>query len=121
MVIAYNVDFKLPERRSRDDKPESIKDDFEAIISPDYKSEQIELNPRFNERNEDTPLSHATVAKQKEVVIDKELTLTAERNSVVVEEEDTKLSPNLAVEEVVEEKKADANVLVEKFGQYDPQ
>ncbi|TCK84801.1 FtsK/SpoIIIE family DNA translocase [Albibacterium bauzanense] len=122
MVIAYNLDFKLPERRSRDDKPESIKDDFEAIISPDYKSEQIELNPKFNERKEDTPLSHATVAKQKEVVIDKELTLTAERNSVVVEEEeDTKLSPNLAVEEVVEEKKADANVLVEKFGQYDPQ
>lgn len=121
MVIAYNLDFKFPERRSIDDKPESINDDFESAISPDYKSEQIELNPRFNDRKEDKPLTHAAVAKQTEIVIDKELTLTAERASSSIKEEDTKLSPNLAVEEVVEEKKADANVLVEKFGQYDPQ
>lgn len=121
MVIAYNLDFKFPERRSIDDKPESINDNFESVISPDYKSEQIELNPRFNDRKEDKPLTHAAVAKQTEIVIDKELTLTAERASSSIKEEDTKLSPNLAVEEVVEEKKADANVLVEKFGQYDPQ
>ena len=126
MVIAYNMDFKFPERRRHDDKAESTDDDFEPIISPDIKSEQIELNPRFNERKEDkplnhTPLNHTAVVKQAEVVIDKELTLTAERDNSDIKEEDTKLSPNLAVEEVVEEKKADANVLVEKFGQYDPQ
>lgn len=121
MVIAYNLDFKFPERKTQDDKPENIKDDFESIISPDYKSEQIELNPKFNDRKEDKPLANTTVAKQTEVIIDKELTLTAERNSSDIDEEGTKLSPNLAVEEVVEEKKADANVLVEKFGQYDPQ
>lgn len=120
LIITYNLDFKFPERRIRDDKPENVNDDFETIISPDYKSEQIELNPRFNERKEDKPLTQAAV-KQTEVVIDKELTLIAERDSSGIKEEDTKLSPNLAVEEVVEEKKADANVLVEKFGQYDPQ
>src|SRR5690606_40464183 len=49
MVIAYNLDFKIPERSRPVDKSESLDDGFEAVITPDYKSEQIELNPRFNE------------------------------------------------------------------------
>ncbi|HUH19018.1 FtsK/SpoIIIE family DNA translocase [Albibacterium sp.] len=122
MVIAYNLDFKIPERSRPVDKSESLDDGFEAVITPDYKSEQIELNPRFNEKKEDRPLNHTRVAKPTEVVIEKELSITTDQESLAIrEEESTKLSPNLAVEDVVEEKKADANVLVEKFGQYDPQ
>jgi len=126
MIIAYNLDFKLPERKSQPEKLEGIDDYSDPVISPDYKSEQIELNPKFNERREfserkdDKSLDHVVTAKQVEAVIDKELTLTAAQESSDVKEDEIK-SPNLAVETVVEEKKADANVLVEKFGQYDPQ
>src|SRR5690554_362719 len=67
MVIAYNLDFKFPELKSRDDnKAESYEDDTEPAIIPDYKSEQIELNPRFNERKEDKHQSHTAVERQTE-------------------------------------------------------
>jgi S-DNA-T family DNA segregation ATPase FtsK/SpoIIIE len=122
MVIAYNLDFKFPELKSRDDnKAESYEDDTEPAIIPDYKSEQIELNPRFNERKEDKHQSHTAVERQTETVVEKELTLATEPDNTILDSEETKLSPDLAVEEVVEEKKANANVLVEKYGKYDPQ
>jgi len=133
LVIAYNLDFKLPERRVRDDKPEEASEDLdEPELTSDYKSEQIELNPRFNRERKEIPkatvnsvyerkqASQEKSPMQVETVFEKELTLTADPTEID-REEDTKPSPDLAVEEVVEEKKADANVLVEKFGQYDPQ
>src|SRR5690606_21923877 len=134
LVIAYNLDFKIPEWKIKRDK--AVLDDLDIeetlpIIS-DTKSEQIELSPSFNrEKKESTSTVNSTferqaVAKEPVVshvgVVEQELTLKAESSSFELEiDDESKESPDLAVEEVLEEKKSDADVLVEKFGQYDPQ
>jgi len=134
LVIAYNLDFKIPEWKIRPEKSAADEDELEVpIVTRDYKSEQIELNPKFSRENKESAVTVNSIYEKKsaaaeqglpptEALIDRELSVKSEQSNFELEvDEDNKLSPDLAVEEVVEEKKSDANVLVEKFGQYDPQ
>lgn len=135
LVITYNLDFKVPEWKLRKSVSEKEELDVEepAPIVRDYKSEQIELTPRFSRKEnlstvnsafERKPAIQETVPLETDV-LEKELSLETTSSNfeleIEEEEEEVKTSPDLAVEEVVEEKKSDAQVLVEKFGQYDPQ
>jgi len=133
LVITYNMDFRIPKWKAKSVEPSIDQEGPEPEIVKDYRSEQIELSPRFNRGDGASKATINSVFESKslhvekapvedEVLLDRELSINSESNGLVFEEEeDIKESPDLAVEEVVEEKQSDANVLVEKFGQYDPQ
>lgn len=123
LVVVYNLDFKFPERSpvlstEDDENEETI---FQsAAINREFKSEEIPLNPKVN-RNEEVKEAKSErpafeIEKKEEVPV---FEIPKAPIPVPINEE-IKPSPILSVEEVVEEKPADANVLVEKFGKYDP-
>src|SRR5690606_21023678 len=115
------------------------------------RSQQIELNPKLRRDRSDDPvatvnstydrkgttglniLEDATVLTGEEALKEeqdevlefgKELDLSPKSSKASdsdTSDESSRMVPDLAVERVVEEKSADASVLVEKFGQYDPQ
>ena len=113
------------------------------------RSQQIELNPKLRRDRSDELVATVNSAFERKSVaasnIEKEaIGLTAaeafeEEQDEVLElgkeldlspqsskaadtfDDSSKMVPDLAVERGVEEKSADASVLVEKFGQYDPQ
>lgn len=114
------------------------------------RSQQIDLNPKFRRDLPEEPVATVNSAferkssialnlekntaslsaaetleeeKDNEVLeLGQELDLSPQSSKAADASEDTyRVVPDLAVEEAVEEKSADASVLVEKFGQYDPQ
>jgi len=115
LVIVYNLDFNFGEKRYSDKKNTSTLGEEAVAIQPDFISEQVELNPKVNALRDEPVVGESESSPERQ----EDLKPAFERAEVAVEEH-TKPSPVLSVEKVVEEKKADANVLVEKFGQYDP-
>src|SRR5690606_3905413 len=105
LVIVYNLEFKLPERT--------------VGVGLEDKAEEVELSPKINGNRSDVKREQ-NIARPAFEIEEKEEVPVFEKPTPVVINEELKPSPTLSVEEVVEEKKADANVLVEKFGQYDP-
>src|SRR5690606_11791993 len=77
------------------------------------------------EKNTASLSAAETLAEEKDdevLELGQELDLSPQSSKAADASEDTsRVVPDLAVEEAVEEKSADASVLVEKFGQYDPQ
>ncbi len=123
LIIVYNIDFKfLRSSLSPDIQSKEVNEDPSRPISTnrDFKSEEVELNPKLNVVKETQPKNN-NVQKAPAFEIEREdEPLVVGSQPVVSKNEVIKPSPSLSVEDVVEEKKADANVLVEKFGQYDP-
>lgn len=124
LVVVYNLDFKFPERSPvlNTENEESEATRFQpAVSNKEFKSEEIPLNPKGSGRNEEVKESKvkspAFEIEKKEEVPVFEIPKALIPDPI---DEEIKPSPTLSVEEVVEEKKADANVLVEKFGKYDP-
>lgn len=147
LVIVYNLDFKIPERKKAlevDDLEEEIEENtFQSIpVQRDFKAAEVELNPRINgpretaSDNESKPLREQRPAfevdQKPAFEVDHKLSFEVEQKedasifeAVAAPEtplinEEIKPSLALSVEKSVDEKKADANVLVEKFGKYDP-
>ena len=130
LVLVYNLDFRFSPSHFKGEKPVlEDSDDEEVELHPDYTSKQVELNPeRQNLRNERVE----KVEEEKEAPVDQSLKPAFETIQTNQEKEiplvETKVEPKekvledppMAVEEVLEEKKSDKNVLVEKYGQYDP-
>jgi S-DNA-T family DNA segregation ATPase FtsK/SpoIIIE len=123
LIIVYNLDFKfLRSSLSSDIQSKEVNEEPSKPISinRDFKSEEVELNPKLNVVKETQPKNN-NVQKAPAFEIEREdEPLVVESQPVISKNEVIKPSPALSVEDVVEEKKADANVLVEKFGQYDP-
>src|SRR5690606_30778678 len=106
----------IPKWKTQSSEPELGDDEPEPEIVKDYRSEQIELNPRFNKAdsaNKPTvnsvfgskPLHEEKVPLEAETVVDRELSINSESKKLALEEDDEiKESPDLAVEEVVEER-----------------
>lgn len=124
LVVVYNLEFKLPERKpvlnaEGEGNDESV---FQSTaINKEFKSEEIPLNPKVGGRNEE--IVKPTIERPTFEVEEKQETPVFESSKALTPvpvNQEIKPSPILSVEEVVEEKKADANVLVEKFGKYDP-
>jgi S-DNA-T family DNA segregation ATPase FtsK/SpoIIIE len=123
LVVVYNLDFKfLQSNLSPDIRSDEVDEEPSRPIyaNRDFKAEEVELNPKLNVVKETQSKSN-TVSKVPAFEIE------SENKPAIIESppnfsinEVFKPSPALSVEDVVEEKKADANVLVEKFGQYDP-
>lgn len=129
LVIVYNLDFKLPERRKRREREEEVEDEEipTPIIRRDYRTEPVELHPKVNQvrPEKESPFQGNHRPAFEIAGEEKRTSPVFERpvNHEIVPEVEEVLPPpalSLSVEEVVEEKKADANVLVDKFGQYDP-
>lgn len=124
LVIVYNLEFKLPERKvgvGMEDEADEVE---EILVRPvavnrEVKAEEVELSPKINGNRSDVKREQ-NIARPAFEIEEKEEVPVFEKPTPVVINEELKPSPTLSVEEVVEEKKADANVLVEKFGQYDP-
>lgn len=128
LVLVYNLDFRFSPSHFKGEKP-VFDEEPEAEIHPEYTSEQVELNPRVNvprnekinalQTEEPQPRTRSDVLSANkpafETIQTSEPEKAAEPLTPAVKE-----TPPMAVEEVVEEKKADKNVLVEQYGEYDP-
>ncbi len=130
LVIVYNLDFKFPERKPSLSKEneESDATQFQSVVNREFKSQEIPLDPKVRGRNEEVKESKTEkpafeIEKKEEIPVfetPKAPVPTALNMETTPMNEVINSSPTLSVEEVVEEKKADADVLVEKFGKYDP-
>ena len=130
LIIAYNIDFKLPERRKViAELPEIPTEDIE--LEEEVRSEPVEFDlnkRRHNEKEEERetiPLKQEIIIPPLEIENDdtpEEVILSPQRSaenvlvSSAVEVE--KSAPELTIEPTQEEKKAEE--LVEQFGEYDP-
>lgn len=130
LIIAYNIDFKLPERSS---EPKYVIPDVSDANNP--LEEEVIYDPvEFNLPNKpgqapavntiNTILSQEPIVEKSEqdLPIHKEVTLSPS-NDVPFEtaqlvDEDLNVSPPLSIEKTEEEKKS--SELVEQFGMYDP-
>lgn len=139
-VIVFNLDFKLPQFATSGKKEDGEEED--SLSSSDLvKTNEVMERPKSTrEQNIPVPVKPVTVQSKDSPELGAEVELNPRTNSIKegskssngkpafeiekteVEKEGSKPESSLAlsVEEVVEEKKADANVLVEKFGKYDP-
>ncbi|MXV52559.1 DNA translocase FtsK [Pedobacter sp. HMF7647] len=137
LIVAYNIDFKIPERKKMVEPSfETEEEDIE--IEDDFKSKPVEF-PLPGRRYGNVPLETEVVSAptpsaerpvnqlQQErlvppvLVEDGPLELVVPNRSIAFETVVTNLpkpEPELTIEKTEEEKKA--NSLVEQFGEYDP-
>lgn len=140
LIIAYNIDFRFPERKQPDaavipDVPESIELEDEVRSEPveftlndklgnQKKREQnVVITPsRFEERIEDEVLiptfTPAVNIMHPPIVVAPPVIVTPPFESLPVELSPIKAEPELTIERTEEDKKSDE--LVEQFGNYDP-
>src|SRR5690606_7868650 len=124
LVIVYNLDFKsLLSSSSSGKGNDELEEELPRPIyaNRDIKAAEVELDPRLNVEKEAKPKNNSdSRIPSFEIENKEELPVAEVPPKMPINEQLVKPSPALSVEDVVEEKKADANVLVEKFGQYDP-
>lgn len=128
LVIVYNLDFKFEKNTAnyKNEDDENTIQNKPIRVRDELKSQEINLSPRINETNE-------VLKRDKkeepsfEVEHREESTLTNSYKKPEVKSPETTMDtdeakpiPSLSIEAVAEEKKADSNVLVEKYGKYDP-
>lgn len=148
LVITFNIDFNLPERKKKvqsvqnneaeldeSDKNELSSDsnwrretDTPRQTSESNFKERSTINSIYaNRRTAEEEQSSELDEKESPIADTRNLELNPKNTSRGDSEKSSPLKetetdvPGLAVEDVVEEKQADSNVLVEKHGQYDPQ
>ncbi|HEY0669322.1 MAG TPA: DNA translocase FtsK [Sphingobacteriaceae bacterium] len=126
LIIAYNIDFKLPERNKSIAIPETNE---ELELEDEIKSEPVEfsLNTRRGQSEEtdkkpEMPLQQDLPVEPKSYQLSTEEVIVPNRN-ISLETAETVLNelksvPELTVEKTEEEAKA--KELVEQFGTYDP-
>jgi S-DNA-T family DNA segregation ATPase FtsK/SpoIIIE len=123
LVIVYNLDFKfLLSNSSSDIGNDELEEQIPRpiYVNRDIKAAEVELDPRLNIEKEAKPKNNSDSKIPSFEIENREELPIPEAPPKMPINELVKPSPALSVEDVVEEKKADANVLVEKFGQYDP-
>jgi len=131
LIIAYNIDFKFPERRHKADEavvpevPEGIELENEVLSEP----VEFTLNDRLgaSQRKKEQNIV-ITPSRFEQKIEDKEIILPVFTSAVnvmhtpvVVEpvaEPPLKAEPELTIEKTEEDKKSEE--LVEQFGNYDP-
>jgi S-DNA-T family DNA segregation ATPase FtsK/SpoIIIE len=146
LIIAYNIDFKLPKREPKDNYEPELPGNKNAIIEEELPSQPVEfnLNERRNtQRKRDQnvvitpsrspePALHAEAVAAMPLaanVINAPIILSpsiepsnalrpSEKFEAVVEDEVFKPVPELTIEKTEEDKKSEE--LVEQFGTYDP-
>ncbi|MEJ5961060.1 DNA translocase FtsK [Pedobacter immunditicola] len=134
LIIAYNIDFKLPARKHHlpdvDDAPEDQDmPDFtgKAELENEIKTEPIEfsVNDRYANQKKKPQNVVLTPSRYEEPVVEKvpvppvqEPVKNVMHVPLVVEAEVEKEVPELTIEKTEEEKKSEE--LVEQFGTYDP-
>ena len=122
LIVAYNIDFKFPQRKV------VLPDLSEEIdLQQEVKAEPVEfsVNDRFANQKKKTQNVVVTPSRFEEPVIE-EVILSPQNEPVrnvlhiplVVENEIEKPEPELTIEKSEEEKKSEE--LVEQFGAYDP-
>ncbi|WP_316794187.1 DNA translocase FtsK [Pedobacter frigoris] len=143
LIIAYNIDFKLPERKRDDavipDVPEHIELENEVLSEPveftlndrfanqRKKEQNVVITPsRFEQREEDEEIipsftsavnvMHPPVVNTPPVVASPSIELSP--NVELATEAPQKPEPELTIEKTEEDKKSEE--LVEQFGNYDP-
>jgi S-DNA-T family DNA segregation ATPase FtsK/SpoIIIE len=120
LIIAYNIDFKLPERRAVAEKKTTLTQDFQqkpVVLVEEVKSEPVEFNLRkpvekTNQAKPEPQQEFVIHQPQAEPVVIQPVELKPEQV------EEIRQDPVLTIEKTEEEKKA--NELVEQFGEYDP-
>lgn len=126
LIIAYNIDFKIPERkRVREDIPGASETELEDEVR--YDAVELNLPGRnraegstSNKLNQNLPSFETVDGTHAEehigVVLSPSRTDAEEKTTIAVNE--IRESPALTIETTEEEKKA--SELVEQFGMYDP-
>ncbi|MGV8878312.1 MAG: DNA translocase FtsK 4TM domain-containing protein [Sphingobacteriaceae bacterium] len=116
LIIAYNIDFKIPKRIKKVRSSVPGVDDLEGLeLLAEVKSEPVE----FNVRNKPVEKSNKPKTEpDKAFVILQPEPEPLHRPLPVKQEEEIRPDPVLIIEKTEEEKKA--NHLVEQFGEYDP-
>jgi S-DNA-T family DNA segregation ATPase FtsK/SpoIIIE len=127
LIIAYNIDFKIPERKRSPEygvpeTPEPIELEDEITYEPvefNLNRNKPE-NGTTNKVNQNLPPVQSTVLPEPQehvnVVLSPSKNVPMETAEAVINE--IKESPPLVIEKTEEEKKS--NELVEQFGMYDP-
>jgi S-DNA-T family DNA segregation ATPase FtsK/SpoIIIE len=131
LVIAYNIDFKVPERERREDPPLPEQDpDKDVELFNEMRSEPVEfpLPERDAATDEERParLRQERIRDPLELHEETETTgipLSHTAARAVVAENVIKPEPELTIEQAPAERspeEAKAGTLVEQFGEYDP-
>lgn len=128
LIIAYNIDFKLPERNQEpeyiipdtDDTNVQLEDEviydpveFNLPNKPGQTAVENKLNQNLSPVDE---LNHADPEDHKAVILSPSKNIPLETAQLV--NDDLKESPPLTIEKTEEEQKS--SELVEQFGMYDP-
>lgn len=121
LIIAYNINFKIPQRNK---VQESIPGSADVELEDEVLYDPVELNlpnrnrteeTASNKLNQDLP-AHETLENKREKHI--EVVLSPSRPTAAQQANEIKEAPALTIEPTEEEKKA--HELVEQFGMYDP-
>ena len=128
LIIAYNIDFKLPERNQEpeyiipDTDDTNVQLEDEVIYDPvefnlPNKPGQTAVENKLNQNlSPDDELDHADPEDHKAVILSPSKNIPLETAQLV--NDDLKESPPLTIEKTEEEQKS--SELVEQFGMYDP-
>jgi S-DNA-T family DNA segregation ATPase FtsK/SpoIIIE len=129
LIIAYNIDFKIPERKKTviADMPENVMSDH-LEVENEVKTEPVEfsVNDRFSNPRKKAQNVVITPSRFEEpavgpieIPLEKAPVANVMHVPLVVENvESEKQEPELTIEKTEEEKKSEE--LVEQFGTYDP-
>lgn len=131
LILIYNLDFKLPQRKKKDQdvaKTEEEEGPAEKekkrnerfLADSEYRLDPVEFSMEGDQKPEAIPL--APPVEEEEVEVEHQHTVPAVEIEPIQEEEPAAKAegPALTVEAVNEEKPSTADKLVEEFGQYDP-
>jgi S-DNA-T family DNA segregation ATPase FtsK/SpoIIIE len=142
LIVAYNIDFKLPERKKEilPDVPEHVElenevrsEPVEFPVNDRYDSERkreqnVVISPnRFEDRKKEEPTpapvsEPVSILSNTPIVLSPTVPLTGalqpSPSFTIEEKEEEKQEPELTIEKTEEEKKSEE--LVEQFGNYDP-
>eukprot|EP01133_Synstelium_polycarpum_P017667 gene17667-21064_t len=142
LIVAYNIDFKLPERKKEilPDVPEHVElenevrsEPVEFPVNDRYDSERkreqnVVISPnRFEDGKKEEPIpppvsEPVSILSNTPIVLSPTVPLTGalqpSPSFTIEEKEEEKQEPELTIEKTEEEKKSEE--LVEQFGNYDP-
>ena len=127
LIIAYNIDFRLPERKSEVAVVPEVPDNIE--LENEVRSEPVEftVNDRFKTTAKQEQNVVITPSRFEEKPLDEEIipsftpavnVMHKPMEVVATVEAPVKADPELTIERTEEDKKSEE--LVEQFGQYDP-
>ncbi|RZM24222.1 MAG: DNA translocase FtsK [Pedobacter sp.] len=127
LIIAYNIDFKFPERKKEEAIVPEVPDNIE--LENEVRSEPVEftLNDRYKPTARQEQNVVITPSRFEEKPMDEEIipaftpavnVMNKPVELVAAVEVPVKADPELTIEKTEEDKKSEE--LVEQFGQYDP-